>query len=146
MKGYFKKNSSKFLVSSALILLLAVFLVGYPISDFYNRLFIPQPERVTELYFDNTTALPTVISPRVPAQFAFHTVNHESDPVTYSYIVTLATPGSPTQTLATGDFTLVDSQSTDIPVSFAIPTRGVRSLVTVQFIGRSETIHFWVNS
>lgn len=144
--NFYKKNSSKFLAVSFLVLLLSLFIAGYPVTDIYNKLFLPQPERVTELYFDNPTHLPVTVLPGKPVQFAFRAVNHESSATTYTYVVSLVVPGSPAHVVKTGNFTLTDGRSSYITVTFSIPTSGVRSLVTVQLSGRSETIHFWVNS
>lgn len=146
LQKYFKKNSSKLLFGSFLFLLLALFIAGYPISDLYNRTFLPQPERVTELYFNTPESLPHIITAKTQTQFSFRVANHEAQPVTYSYTVTIATPGFPLQTVTSGNFTLSDSGQTDIPVPFSVTAKGVRSLITVQLIDRPEAIHFWVNS
>lgn len=143
---YFKKNSTKFLAGSVITLLLALFLIGYPVSDLYNRNFLPQPEPVTELYFVSPNSLPHNVTSPVPAQFSFRVISHEASPTTYSYLVTISTPGLPDKVLTTGNFTILDSESNDIPVTFSVSKAGVRSLINVQLIGRSENIHFWVNS
>jgi hypothetical protein len=142
---YYQKNSSKLLAVSIIILLASLFIASYPVSDIYNHFFLPQPERVTELYFDNPTTLPMVAAPDGSVKFTFHTTSHEADFVTYTYVVTISGFGL-SKVLKTGNFTLADGQSVDIPVSFSVPVRRARNLVTVQLSGRSESIHFWVSS
>ena len=145
-REYFRKNSSRILIGSIIVLLLSLFIVGYPISDIYNRNFLPQSEKVTELYFTSPDSLPRAVTPKIPTQFTFHVTNQEDGPITYSYLVTIQTPGTSAQTITSGSFTLADGNATEVPVKFSISQPGARSLVTVLLIGRPETIHFWVNS
>jgi uncharacterized membrane protein len=146
MTEYLKKHSTKLLIGSVLLFSLSLFLVEYPVSDLYNHLFLPQPERVTELYFSHPASLPSTVTVGIPVTFDFRIVNHEAQTVTYSYIVTIDTPGSSTRALVTGQFTSSDGQVEEIPVKTAITRPSVRNLITVQLLGRVEKIHFWVMS
>ena len=107
---------------------------------------LPQPERLTELYFANPNHLPSTYAPGQAQAIAFTVHNLEYQPTTYRYTVTAQADGSATMTtLTTGSFRLDQNQSITTPVSVTLPDLGPRVKVAITLTDQNESIDYWVN-
>jgi hypothetical protein len=100
-----------------------------------------QPTLFTELYFTNARYLPKDLRGQGPFSFQFTIANHEGRTVDYSYLVTAAHVGGTTP--ITRDAVIVESgHATALSVSFVPARTNTPYLVTVELVGRPESIHF----
>lgn len=76
-----------------------------------------QPERISELYFNDHENLPREQKAGLPQSFGFHVSNRESQDTTYRFIVKVYENGVP-RTIATGTRTIADGQSFDEVITF----------------------------
>jgi hypothetical protein len=95
----------------------------------------------TELYFTDAAALPKHLSSAGPNAFRFTIANREGKTVTYSYLVTAESTLGRT-TVAQGQVTLAAGGRAEVPEQYTPPQPGIAYQITVQFLGRPETIHF----
>lgn len=105
----------------------------------------PQPERYTELYFDQPQTLPSVW-PKQPVAFAFHVHNVEGEPVTYAYQVLESTAAGQQEVVKSGQLTLADGGAQDVPVVLVTKRTQVRTEVTVVLPETQQQIHFWIGA
>lgn len=103
---------------------------------------IPQPERFTELYFDNYLSLPENIEAGKPITFMFTIHNLEGATTTYPYAVYLDESNGVRATLESGFVTLADGESKNITVSSPAPASNVKGKVTVNLIQLDQQIDF----
>jgi hypothetical protein len=138
-----KKHWRAFLILAA-SLTVGAFVAGLSSSDFRMQVVnstTRQPTLFTELYFTNARYLPKDLRGEGPFTFQFTIANHEGRVVGYTYLVTAADTGGTTP--ITRSAVVVESgQSTSLPVSFVPARIHTTYVVTVQLVGRSETIHF----
>lgn len=107
---------------------------------------LPEPEKLTELYFTNPNNLPTAYTPGQQQTVHFTTHNIEYQTETYSYkIVETSQDGSQSQQLATGKFTLQQNQYQGQNVGITPVDLGTRAEITVELPTVNETISYWVN-
>ncbi|HSX16852.1 MAG TPA: hypothetical protein VLH86_02000 [Patescibacteria group bacterium] len=104
-----------------------------------------EPEKFSELYFENSALLPLYAPANIPQRVAFRISNHESQTITYHYIATMST-GLATSQIAEGEITLDDTASGSVPISFVMPVPNGSAQISVQLVGRSEHIAFRVKS
>lgn len=105
----------------------------------------PQPERFTELYFNQPQQLPSVW-PGKPVAFAFHVHNVEGRGMTYNYQVLEATAADPQLAVKQGRLALASGGEQDVPVQLVVPEAKVRTEVTVLFPDTQQQIHFWIEA
>ena len=106
---------------------------------------LPQPERLTELFYANSTALPTTYTPHQPQSFSFTTHNLEYQDITYQYTVTAQAEGSlTTMPISSGSFNLDQDQSATTPITITLPDLGPRAKVSVNLLNVNESIDYWV--
>lgn len=148
------------LAVSTAVIMLAV--LGAPVI--YRQLndwkLLPQPERLTELYYQNHTTLPASFTPGSPQMFSFTAHNLEYRDTNYRYSVT-AQPADSTQSvpLASGSFRLPQNAYKTSQVTFVpsenmaqagtTPNPRVQIITTLYKDGRqfgSESIHYWVTA
>ncbi|HSX32748.1 MAG TPA: hypothetical protein VLF91_00200 [Candidatus Saccharimonadales bacterium] len=104
-----------------------------------------QPERYSELYFDDSAHLPLFSLNGKVQHVSFRIVNHEAATTTYHYAVTITTNGVATS-LADARVTLADGKTADIPFTYLITTPNTPAQISVQLVGRSEHITFRTKS
>lgn len=104
-----------------------------------------QPVPFTELSFTDPVGLPKHLSRTGPNEFGFTIANHEAKPVVYSYLVT-ARSALGESTISRGSVTVVDEGRVVVPEQFTPPEPGTAYLITVQLLGRPESIHFTATS
>ena len=107
---------------------------------------LPEPERLTELYFTDHTKLPTSYVPGQTQTVRFTVHNLEYRTTTYHYVITESCPGcAASQTLTRGIFTLGQNQYKKDSVVITLKDVGTRAKVTVSLQGQNESIDYWVN-
>ncbi|HKU18054.1 MAG TPA: hypothetical protein VJP80_02160 [Candidatus Saccharimonadales bacterium] len=104
-----------------------------------------QPERYSELYFDNSAHLP-LYSPAYKAErVSFHIANHQGKTTTYAYRVVFQV-GAKTSVLRSGSVTIADGSSADISVTYTMSAPNLSGQLNVQLEGRSEHIAYRMKS
>jgi len=104
---------------------------------------LPEPEKLTELYFTNPNSLPQHYIPGQNQTVSFTTHNLEYQTTTYRYKITESSQdGKQSQTLATGAFTL--SQNAYHKTAVSIPTNdiGQNVKVGVELVNVHESIDY----
>jgi hypothetical protein len=142
-----KKHWRALLILAA-SLAVGAFVVGLSSSDFRMQVVnstTRQPTSFTELYFTNARSLPKDLRGEGPFTFQFTIANHEGRGVDYSYLVTAADTGGITP-ITRGALVVESGQSTPLSVSFVPGRIDTIYLVTVQLVGRPETIRFRATS
>lgn len=100
-----------------------------------------QPERFTELYFNNHRLLPAVVKPKTARKLSFHIANHESHTVTYHYAV-IQSAAAGAASVQTGTVTLASNQGADEVATYTAPAVPEPFTVMVALMGRPEAISF----
>jgi len=104
-----------------------------------------QPERFTELYFNNSAHLPLYAPAGKLQHITFHIGNHEAHSVSYGYVALMTSNGNVT-VLSRGNVTVVDTQGHDILLSFSLPAPNSAAQISVTLTGRPEHITFKARS
>jgi hypothetical protein len=100
-----------------------------------------QPRTLTELYFDNPTKLPALITAGNPVTIKYHITNDEGVDTTYPVSVTLVQDGV-SQTIQQRTVTLADGQGIAIPLTFMVTNPHVNVEVIVTLPTQGEKIFF----
>jgi len=125
-------------------------LEAQPIKNQLNAWkLLPQPERLTELYYDHSANLPASYTPGRPQSVSFTVHNLEYQSLTYHYSVTATPDGSTTATpLTSGTLKLAQNQYATVPLTITVPDLGPRVQVAIKLTSTSlnvnETIDYWV--
>jgi uncharacterized membrane protein len=126
----------------ALLLISCVAIINkQSISSVFVMATTHQPERFTELYFVDSSLLPSYTPTAKPQRVTFRITNHEAHPVTYTYVVT-----QNARQLVKDTITLGDAQSSDINFVYSIPTPTTDAALSVSLIDRAEHIAFRTKS
>lgn len=113
---------------------------------------LPQPERLTELYFTDHAKLATTYTPGAPQKFGFMVHNLEYRHIDYSYTVTaVSEDGSQTQELASNRISLPADGYSGGPIEFTPNDLGrrVKIVTTLTYTSDkpvTESIYYWVTS
>lgn len=111
-----------------------------------NWKLLPQPERLTELYFTDPSSLPSDYTPNGNQTVTFTTHNLEYRTTTYNYVVTAGgMDTSQIQELASGTFTLPQNGVRKLTVPITLPALSQREEVSVNLTNVSTSIDFWLN-
>jgi hypothetical protein len=104
---------------------------------------LPEPERLTELYFTQPNSLPASYKPGQPQTVNFTVHNLEYRTTAYNYQVIEQTQnGATSQTLTSGSFTLGQNQYKS-PVLDIIPTDlGSHVKISVKLVSQNESIDY----
>jgi hypothetical protein len=106
---------------------------------------LPEPERLTELYFTAPNNLPNSYSPGESQTVNFTVHNLEYQTTAYHYlIIEQSQDGSQSQTLAGGSFTLAQNQYDRPSVKIFLPNLGSRVKVEIELTNVHESIDYWV--
>lgn len=106
---------------------------------------LPEPERLTELYFTAPNNLPNSYVPGQVQNVRFTVHNIEYQTETYPYkIVEQSQDGSQTQELESGSFTLKQDQYQGQNVGVTPIDLGKRVEITIELPTVNETISYWV--
>lgn len=109
------------------------------VISFLGQTFTHQQERLTELAIADPAAVPSLYSPSSPIQTDFLIRNHEGREVKYFYRVSVGTLSSTVK-----DITIADGKAVRVAVALPVADYGQRTKVTVELMGRSEALHFWL--
>jgi hypothetical protein len=128
-----------------LVVLLSI-ISGPAIKRQLNRWkLLPEPERLTELYFTKPNSLPTTYSPTTDQAVAFTVHNLEYRDEQYSYKVVEATePGASGTVLSSGTFKLKQNQYKRLLSLEPIQPLANRVNVAVELTNVNESIDYWV--
>ena len=104
---------------------------------------MPEPEKLTELYFVNPNHLPSKYKPGQTQTVSFTTHNLEYQTTDYQYqIIEASQTTNQTATLATGSFTLPQNLYHTISVNISTPDFGPRVKVEVVLSNVNESIDY----
>lgn len=145
--GKFSKNILILLVIP-LILVLFSSVIYFSLKDikvFAGKLK-PNPERFTELYFEDHTLLPKNALNNTVYDFSFTVRNLEYTPMEYPYKVFIEPENGERQILDEGSFYLNHDEYKTIVESFKILSTDRRVKVTVELIDKKQLIHFWMEA
>jgi len=116
-------------------------------ASIYNELatldLVPKPEKLTELYFDDSANLPSTAKSNQVINFAFVIHNLETTDYQYIYRVSL---------IANGMMLLVDSGKVSVKNDqYYVKKEQIRLLsstggqeVVVELTNKQQSIHFWI--
>lgn len=107
---------------------------------------MPEPERLTELYFAHPNSLPTKYVPGQLQTVSFTVHNLEYQTTDYTYkIVEVSTDSSQAQILTTGSFTLQQNIYKQETVNISTADLGQHVKVDVDLVKQNETIDYLLN-
>jgi hypothetical protein len=135
-------------VAAIVLLIFAIFCIIYLIrgtmlsSQLSALDLIPKPEHFTELYFENSTALPTSTIAGKPISFAFTIRNQEGTSTVYPYVVYIEYPTGERVVLASSSVTLNNDASTTIPITHIFKSSGEQCNVFVDLTAIDQKIDF----
>lgn len=116
---------------------------------------LPEPETLTELYFEDHLKLPNKLISGKSYNFRFTIHNLEYKEMEYRYQVTVTGYGFQTLgkteepvTIANGEKTLKQDEYATIPVEFTLPKKitADRMKIEVNLIDFNQPIHFWLEN
>ncbi len=105
---------------------------------------LPQPERLTELYFTQPNNLPTTYTPgqSQTVHFTVHNIEYRAE--TYPYkIVETSKDASKTQPLASGRFTLLQDQYQAMNIGVTPVDLGANAKIIIELPTVNEQIDYW---
>lgn len=104
---------------------------------------LPEPERLTELYFTQPNNLPSRYTPGATQTVSFTTHNLEYRTTTYNYkIVEASQDTSQSQTLSAGSFTLPQNAYKQQSVTIPTADFGQHVKIEVMLTGQNESIDY----
>jgi len=103
---------------------------------------LPEPENLTELYFEYHNILPKTIVRRQIYNFTFTVHNLENKDMDYPYLVYLETTDKKI-VLDQGVVSLKDGAYKSVTEDFG-PLKPIRMKITVELVGRNQPIAFWM--
>lgn len=104
---------------------------------------LPQPERLTELYFTSLNTLPSTYTPNQSQTISFTVHNLEYQTTTYSYTVTEASKdGTTTQLLASNNFTIDQNQYKTTALQITPIDLGANVKISVALKSQNESIDY----
>ena len=106
---------------------------------------LPQPEQLTELYFDNHLRLPQNLDTDQTATSSFTIRNLEHEPVRYPYLVT-ASSAAEQSIIASGEVQLNHMEQESIPFTVQVASAGARTEIEVMLLNSGQSIRFFINT
>ncbi len=135
--------------SIGIILLLVILAVGFHSAidrQMRSWKLLPEPERLTELYFTHPNSLPTTYTPGQTQTVSFTVHNLEYQTTNYTYkIIETSTDNSQAQTLTSGTFTLAQNIYKQETVNISTVDLGEKVKVEVDLVKQNETIDYLLN-
>jgi uncharacterized membrane protein len=106
---------------------------------------LPEPEKLTELYFTHPNSLPTKYVPGQPQTVSFTVHNLEYQTTDYTYkIIETNQNGNQSQTLATSSFVLPQNGYKKAAVNISTIDLGSRVKVEVDLENVHESVDYWL--
>ncbi len=107
-----------------------------------NLKLIPRPERFTELYFNETSALPKETVAGKPMNFSFTVHNREGVTMNYPYIVYFEYPDGEQVIFEKGSLTLEHDQYMAVPIDHTFISSNIRGKVFVMLTSLNQYVNF----
>jgi len=104
---------------------------------------LPQPENLTELYFDTHERLPKSLTEKQSVSFAFVIHNLEATDYQYAYIVAIQSQGM-SQIVDRGNILVKDGQYYTKTENFMLKDTAKEQKVVVELTNKGQSIHFWI--
>ena len=135
-------------VTALVIVVAAVIVLGLifhgPLDRQLHRWkLLPEPEKLTELYFTHPNSLPSTYAPGQVLAVNFTTHNLEYQTVDYQYKITeVNQANNQSQTLATGNFSLKQNEYQRQSVNITTTDMGPHAKVEVELVNVHESIDY----
>jgi uncharacterized membrane protein len=132
------------------VVIIIALIIGFhsPIDrQLHNWKVLPEPERLTELYFTHPNSLPTTYTPgqKLPVNFTVHNLEYKTE--TYHYQISETNnAGSQTKILTTGSFILKQNRYHIMNVNITTTDMGGRAKVTTTLVNVNESVDYWVKN
>lgn len=117
-------------------------------KDFMNSIALAtsiQPEKFTELYFENHLKLPSTIKPNQTITFSFTVHNVEYQTYTYPYDVYIYENGKKIE-IDKGAFTLPSNGYKTISESYTVTNPFQKARLIVELTNNKQQIFFWITT
>lgn len=143
-----KKKKNDFVLITLLVVILGFEVAFY--QSIQNHLkswkVASHKSQLTELYFNNSSKLPTTYIPGLTQYFSFTVHNLENKRNHYVYAVTANSKlNSESAPFSVGEFNLYKNQYMTVPVNVNISDLGSTVRIIVNLYGPNETINFLMN-
>ena len=143
-------NARKVLILSLTVLLIGVLFYIYTIrgsleSELVALKLVPEEEALTELYLNNSTALPTEIDASTTVPFSFTIHNLEGTSETYVYNVSMVLGNGARVMIASSSVTLADEATTTVSESILFEdgvSASAPATVYITLPAFNESLHF----
>jgi len=104
---------------------------------------LPEPERLTELYFTQPNSLPKTYAPGQAQTVKFTVHNLEYQTTKYQYqIIEASQDNNQSQTLTTGNFTLPQNAYKQATVNIPTVDLGQHVKIEVELLNKKESIDY----
>jgi len=103
-----------------------------------------QPERFTELYFENHTELPKFATKDESYEFKFTIHNLEHQTKQYKYEISITDDKEDKQILKVKTLTLKHDEFATIPIYFKLLKQVDKARVVVKLVNKDQEIAFWI--
>jgi uncharacterized membrane protein len=133
------------LFTVAIIIIIALIALLHTPVDHQMRSWklLPEPEKLTELYFTHPNNLPTKYMPGQQQAVSFTVHNLEYQTTGYQYkIIETSQAGDQAVTLASGSFSLQQNQYKSPTVSITTADLGQNVKVEVELVNQHESIDY----
>lgn len=132
-----------------IVVLIAAGIAVYQVRN--TRVFVDatthQPERYTELYFNDPTTLPSTVARGTKLSVGFSAHNVEARGMNYTYTISYITNKGAVLATEQGGFRLSNGSSKTITNDITIPkTYSGAAEIQVELTNINQSIHFWVQS
>jgi len=143
MESNDRRGKKEIAIIAILILLAAITAALYAArnvvyAELNDLKLIPQPERFTELYFENSANLPRATIANQSISFSFTIHNLEGVTTTYPYTVYFLYPSGTEATFASSSVMLADGASTTISVIHKFLTSNLTGRVVVDLPSQGD--------
>jgi hypothetical protein len=106
---------------------------------------LPEPERLTELYFTAPNSLSTTYVAGTPQTVSFTVHNLEAQDMTYRYaVIETGDDATKSADLATGSFALTPSSYNTLNLTVTPMDMGPHATITVKLLNTNEVIEYHV--
>jgi hypothetical protein len=127
--------------ATVIIILVTLIAAGYLL--YANRIglkLVPTPERFTELYFNNYSAIPKNTTANKPFTFSFTISNREGATTAYPYTVFFKDPSGTVDVFASNSVTLTDNTSSTVVISHTFVATGETGEIVVNLTQLNQQI------
>ncbi|HSX01400.1 MAG TPA: DUF1616 domain-containing protein [Candidatus Saccharimonas sp.] len=144
----YRLTGRRFAVLASLVVVLVAAGLAWPAissTQFVRQATTKQIETYSELYFADHRDIPSSLPVGSSLQVPFAVTNHEGRTITYYYQATVSRTGA-TDTKQTGSLTLEDGQTGFHNVTISATKAGQTITITINLIGRNQTIRYRTQS